>query len=96
MNTAATLMILREIAAIDFRPLTGNDYAAFEGAGDDAQIGFAGYGLGNAICEATGQSVSVEGREAIAVLISADRVEIHACDPSGDPIALAFNIADAL
>jgi hypothetical protein len=90
MTTQQTFRLLAAVAALEFRPMNDNDYAAFCGADDDAVI-FDG--RNEALVAVLREGLVDEVyRDEVLVLISGGRVEIHGCDAEGDSFCFAFDI----
>lgn len=92
ITTAATLKLIKTIAALDFRPMDSNDFAAFAGADEDAQIAFGGEALALALCDAFGDALLIEEGNTIAVVASGERLEVAAMSPDYDPVSYSLNL----
>ena len=95
-QTAATVTLLAAIGQLahqgKFAPLTQTDRYAFCEAADDAQIAHDGATVASALCDLTGRSILTEG-DAVTVIVSDQRVEVHAETPEGDRVSVAFDLA---
>lgn len=90
-TSAKTLLLLREIARIEFRELNRNDRCAFSEAPADALIGFGDTGPAFALREITGEPFETT-KDAVAVLIAGDLIEVHGTTSDGESICVAFNM----
>lgn len=89
-TTAQTFQIVKALAALDFRPMTDNDFAAFAGAADDAMIAFDDGTLLPLITALAGHDLEPGG---LAIIMSGDHIEFSAIGEDGEPIAIAFDLA---
>lgn len=95
-TTTETLALIRALARVEFRQLDRQDRAAFADAPATALIGFSGDDAAP-FAEACSCPVSIEGKDAIAIIISDDTIEMHGCTADGDAFAMRLTLdVDAL
>lgn len=93
-TTAQTLGLLKIIGGLAFRPMTDNDFAAFEGAEADAQIADGTDDLAEAMSQIAG--VKIEGGDMVIAIVSGGKIEFHGTDDEFAPVAIGFDIADLI
>jgi hypothetical protein len=80
-TTAQTLGLIKALAVADFQPLGRTDRMMYEGAADDALI--CNGGDAQLVADLTGRTDLETGPNTMEVVLSGDRVELHACTPEG-------------
>jgi hypothetical protein len=94
-TTAQTLGLIKALAVADFQPLGRTDRMMYEGAADDAMICTGGDA--QLLADLTGRTDLETGPNTLEVVVSGERVELHACTPSGEMHAVTLIIdTDAL
>lgn len=88
-TTAQTLKLIAGLAALDFRPMTANDFATWADAADDAQIAFDNGTLLPLVGELAGHDLEPG---ALAVIVSGDHIEFSGMGEDGEPIAIALDL----
>jgi hypothetical protein len=91
MNANNTLKIIRAIGMADFRPLSPNDYAAFEGASENAVIAFTGGALSEELSEIVGHPIPSEP-QSVAIVIDGGVVELYTWTLDGGYISFRFEV----
>lgn len=87
-----TLNLIKALAALDFRPMSENDFAAFADADADAVIAFADEQFTHRVCDAFGDALMTEEGCNMAVIVSGDHVELVGMKPDGDAVSYAFDL----
>lgn len=83
------LAALGAIATLPWKPLDATDRAHFADAGPDARIAGVPLAAQGIICEALDIRATFDAGMLAIIGGDAMQIELHGCDPEGEPIAIA-------
>lgn len=88
-----TARLIGAIAALNFRPMNNNDFAAFADAEPGSLIAFGGAELAELLCDVTGETVMTEGDDPVVVIVSGAHVEVSGMTADYNPVGVALDLA---
>lgn len=101
--TQATLQILAAIGRLQetnkFQPLTSQDRMGFDGASDTALIAYTSDPsllTGLMHLPDAPETIMTEGEQALMVIVSDARVEMHGLTAAADPFCYGFDLGDLM
>ncbi len=90
-TTAQNLKLISLLGALDFHPMTRNEFATWADAAADAQLAYEDGPLAALVGEITECTLMDGG---VAVIVSGEHIEFSGCSPDGEPVALALDLSN--